>query len=204
MAGTVIECPYCQAQLLIPDESVWYACEKCEHGLNARAQRAFARAHEIFFQAQEGAADLFRRRRGRLSRQERDSEAVRSFQQAYSALQVAFQFELPDSQRELGIQMMTEITRLFLLMGTISPLESAYWARLLTEYNTQRELEELEAGLAGPPPPGIRGLYRRWRCRLRRRQLQGALARIDQQIRHAEQAIAFLDPPRARKPRPQG
>lgn len=202
MAGTVIECPYCQAQLVIPDESMWYACEKCEHGLNVRAQRAFTRASTLFFGAQEPAAELFRRRRGRVTHGTPDSDAVLGFQQAHNALQVAFQFDLPDSQRIAGIEMMTEITRLFLMMGMISPLEASYWSRLLLECNTQRELDELDATLSGPAGRGPRALFRRWRQQLRRRQLIASLSRLDRQIRQAEQAMEFVDPPRARRKKP--
>jgi len=200
MAATAIECPYCQADLLIPDDSLWYTCQHCQHGLNARAQRAFARGRHSFLSTQAEAASLFGVR-GKGYQKPRESEVLRAFQQAHSALQEALRIGLAESQREATVEMMVELTRLFVHRQMISPLEAKYWSQLLTEQTVWRECNALEQKLARPGPGGLIGLLRRGLWQLRRRQLAGALARLDRQIEDLERLIAFVDPPHARRTR---
>lgn len=201
MAATAIECPYCEQELLIPEDSLWYTCQHCHHGLNARAQRAYARGRECFFGEQEASAGLYGgRRRDHL--QPEEVGVLRAFQRAHSALQEALRMGLAERQREASVEMMAEITRLFAQRQMTSGVEAKYWAQLVVEQNAQREYEELEARLAEPRRGGLLGLLRRWRRQLRRRQLARALVALDKQIQQIEDMIGFVDPPRARRPRP--
>lgn len=201
MAATAIECPYCEQELLIPEDSLWYTCPHCQHGLNARAQRAYARGREWFFSEQEAGAGLYGvRRRGYC--QPEEVKVLRAFQRAHSALQEALRIGLAESQREAAVEMMAEITRLFAHRQMISGLEARYWAQLVVEQNSWREYGALEQRLAQPRKGGLLSFLRHWRWQLRRRQLARALSGLDRQIQQLEEMIGFVDPPRARAPRP--
>ncbi len=196
MAVTAIDCPYCGAEVTIPDEGAWHRCERCGQALHGEAQRAFAGARERYAEGLEIAASLSpRRRRGYYDRQE--EELAVCYQQAYSSLQEAFRFTLPESQRVAGIEMAAEIMRFFALRQMVSPLEVSYWARLLLELNTRRECADLAEKLARPAR-GLMGPLRRLHWRLRQRQLEWALVRLDTQIRQTEQMIDFVEPLKVR------
>lgn len=202
MAPTAIECPYCQAELMLPEEGMWYTCEHCRRALHIQAQAIYARGRDHFLANQEAGGSLFDRK-AKKYRDTREAEILRSFQQAYSALEEALRYELADSQREFGIEMMAEITRLFLYKHMISPLEGGYWSKLVVELTTQRECDELDAKLAGPSRGGLLGLLQRWRWWLRRRQLARSLARLDREIRRLEDTFGRVEPLYARRFRPE-
>lgn len=196
---TAGECPYCQAEFEIPAPGERCACRHCGRELQAAAQRAFADGHRSFLAGQEALAALPERRsKPRYDRAE--AEALQHLQRAHSALLEAFRFRLPESQREHAVEMMAEISRVFAGREVISPLEASYWARVTIEQNCLREVDALQARLDGPRRPGLLAPLVRLHWRLRRRQLVSALAKLDAQLRVLEQAIAFADPPHARRP----
>jgi hypothetical protein len=200
MGTTALECPFCQAGLLIPDESAWHTCQECGRSLQVHPQLAFARGREQFLAAQETwAGARSRKEKSQWLRQE--SAALDLYKRAHSALEEAFRFTLADDQRRHGVEMMADLTRLFASRGLVSSMEAAYWGQLAVEQNILREHAALRATLAQPAPHGLLGLPRRWHRQLRYRQLTRALARLDKQIRTLEEMIAFVDQPRARAPR---
>ena len=57
------------------------------------------------------------------------------FREAYSSLQLAFEGELVESQRRLGVEMMASMAQEFMMRMMASDLESHYWQMVLTEQN---------------------------------------------------------------------
>ncbi len=202
-----MECPYCQTELTLPLDEEWYTCDSCQHTLNVAAQEAFARGRARYLEVRDEVVsapspvkpgNIFQPA-PKAQFVSYEARVIRISQQAYSALQVAFQYDLPESQREAGIEMMAELVRLFLYRERISPLEASYWTNLMIELTAKREYEELEQKLA-ESRRGALGFLRRWRWRTRMRQLSRALVRLDKKIKEIELYIGFLEPPRARKP----
>ena len=209
----MIECPYCQTELEIPpgvdinDKEEWITCENCQHKLNVLAQQAYMRGRTLYLSVRDEVAGVpAPQRAGSIfkpapkTRQiSIENDIIRTCQQAYSGFQVAFQFELPEEQREDGIEMMAEMTRLFLYRERISPLEASYWTKLMIEQTARQEYEELGQKLAEPQKRRFLGFLRRLRWHLRYRQLAKALVKLDEQIKDIERLIGFSSPPRARR-----
>ena len=126
------------------------------------------------------------------------SDIIRAYQQAYSGLNIAFRYDLPESQRLSGIEMMAEITRLFAPRAIVSSIEAEYWAKLMIELTVRDELQMIEERLTRPSYSALPAFLWRWRLRLRQHQLTRALAKLDVKIRELERAIGFLDPPHVR------
>ncbi len=200
MALTAIECPYCQAELFIPDESRWYTCESCQHGLNARAQRAYARGRAGYLQAETLEAAL--RSSGKKAPQEASQqESLFRYQEARAALEEAFRAGLADSQRETGIEMMAEIAGQLARHGKASEVEVSYWVSLLAEVRARRECEALREKLEGANTGGIVGALQRRGWQARCRQLEGALGQLDRKIRQLAEGLGLPEAFRARRPR---
>lgn len=198
MTATADECPYCRAELPIPDEGDRCRCSQCGCELDARVQRLFRRACERFSEGQAVWLGLL----GRTTRPHYAPQAravFGAYQQAHSALLEAFQCELPPSQRETGIEMMAEVVQVFQQRGMVSGLEARYWTRLVVEQNARRECEAIADKLVQPRRGCLWGLLGRWRWRLRRWQLGRALRMLDREIRQIEALIGFVEPPRTRR-----
>lgn len=185
------------------DSEDWCTCEGCRQSFSLAAQRAYLRGRERFVEGQEHWAKTRDRRRRTCSRV-MEQGALDLFGQAYSALQEAFRHDLAAGQRLAGIEMMAEITRLFVERTMVSGLEARYWAQLLVQQTAWLEVGAIDARLASGRLRGPLGWLWRCRWRVRRWQLAKALARLEGQLRQMEQLIGFVDPPhvRAATPRP--
>ncbi len=190
-------CPYCFSGLDAPEKATWHRCAACGSLVNLDAQRAYLRAQEYLERAQESDLTPLNPKRPDPLRSPKDSEALEAFQQTHSALELAFQADLPEEARTNGIAVMAEVTQVLAKRQMLSTLEANYWVNLLIEANTLREQAELEARLATPASGGA---LRRLRWRLRLGQLRKGLVRLDRRIAEIEETIAFVDVPHARRP----
>lgn len=123
-------------------------------------------------------------------------EVIRAYQQAYSGLNIAFQYDLPESQKLSGIEMMTEITKIFAPRAIVSDIEAEYWTKLMITITSRNELQRIEERLTQPSYSPPLAFLTRWRLKLRRYQLTQALNKLATKISDLEQTIGFLNPPR--------
>jgi predicted 3-demethylubiquinone-9 3-methyltransferase (glyoxalase superfamily) len=208
---SLLLCPYCDEELALPEEMVQFAgryirsvnrrfaCDNCGQGLDLQAQLAYERGRVAFSTGQDLLNSLSPRKRKKDFNTEQEKEAIQLYISAYTGLQEAFQGELTEDQRRLGIRMMTAMANQFTLHNMVSPLEAGYWAALLVEVNTQTEIESLEQKLNGDGKKKVTGWLNRFRWKIRLRQLKKELVGLDHKIQVIEQNIAFVDPPRTRK-----
>jgi hypothetical protein len=197
MADFSIQCPKCNSELQPPIDVWYYTCETCRENLDLKSQYAFLRGLQAFDEGQALMMDKGPRSAHRKVRQNPVyREALDLFTEAYSSLQVAFQGHLYETQRQVGIEMMSSMASEFMKQNMISPLEMTYWNSVLTEHYAQTEVERIKARLA--KPLGAFGFLIQTRWNLRLNQLKKKLAEIDQKITRVERQIAFVDIPRAR------
>jgi hypothetical protein len=194
MAETDLTCPYCGAANSGAEAVVWHRCEQCMRLFSAAAQRAYARGMEHWEEAQEGELTPLNPRHPRPRREAGDRETLQAYQQAHSALELAFQSDLPEEQRHEGLLAMAEIGQVLARRDLLSPLEAHYWVKVLMEHNALRERAELDGRLAEPGG----GALLRLRWRLRRDQLRRALAKLAREVADLEETIGFVEPPHAR------
>jgi hypothetical protein len=194
MTDTDLTCPYCSAPNAAEDQATWHRCTQCNRIFSAAAQRAYARGMEHLADAEGGDLTPIDPRRPRPRRESGDMATLQSYQQAHSALELAFQSDLPEEQRHEGLLAMAEVAQVLARRDLLAPLEAHYWVKVLMEHNTRRERADLEARLAEPGG----GSLRRLRWRLRRDQLRRALDKLDREIADLEETIAFVEPPHAR------
>ena len=200
-----LKCPYCQSELELPDNAESVACEECGEQLNVAAQLAYARAKTAFLAAQNRIfstpagrkRDNSYRARAKPNLDPLPPDVVRDYQHAYTALNIAFQYELPESQKHTGIEMMAEMTRAFAPRAIISEMEAEYWTKLMMVVSARDELQSIEERLKRPAYKGS-AIVARWRMQLRRYQLTRAITKLDVKIRELERMIGFLDPPHVR------
>ena len=165
---------------------------------NIPAQFAYSRGYDAFFAGQRVFMDIPPKKRSSLAYVKQTQDVTALYTEAYSAIQVAFEGHLSDSQREKAIEIMAAIAHLFMQSGLVSPLEANYWTTLMVEQVNQKEYEELLRKLS-QPASGIFGFLARLNCRRRKRQLGKALVRMERKIQLIEQNISFVTPPRVRK-----
>ncbi|NLD73697.1 MAG: hypothetical protein GX649_13405 [Chloroflexi bacterium] len=194
MTPTEITCPYCNVPGDAADGVTWHRCEACGRLLSAAAQRAYARGHAHYEEALEGELTPLNPKRPGRVRERADAATIQAYQQAHSSLELAFQSDLPESQRSEGLLAMAEITQVLAKRDLLSPLEANYWVKVLVEHNTLAEQADLAAKLAEADA----GPLRRWRWQLRQRQLAKALTTLRREIADLEETIAFVEPPHAR------
>lgn len=197
MDDCVIDCPYCQAELVTSETCERYICDHCRRDLNVPAQLLFARGRDLLVQAQELSGAMPPRRQ-KAAKAAQEQQMLPYLQRAYSALQEAFVRDLSHDQCEEGIQMMADLGRTLNSLGKIPTLEARYWATLMVELSARRELQQVQNKITSPTHRGVLGWPWRWRWRSRRGQLHQAMARLDQEIRRIETEGRFVDPPRAR------
>ena len=192
-------CPRCDQEFEYV-EGLWeYTCQYCGNRIdNLQAQFAYSRGYDAFFAGQRVYMEIPPSRRSRHAYTEQAQEATQLYTQAYSALQEALQVTLGDSQRYKIIEIMASIANLFIQTGLVSPLESNYWTSLMIEQVNREECNSLKQKLS-QPTPGILAPLARLRWRLRKRQLEKALVRVERKIKLIEQNIAFVTPLRVRK-----
>lgn len=190
-------CPKCSAEV---DHEPWpQACLHCQHPIDLNAQFAYCRGVDAFSYGQEILLKIPNKKRRMSLTTEAELTGVEYYKQAYSSLQVAFEGELAESQRQLGIKMMAAISNVFRQHGIISQLEANYWAIILTELNSQLEYVTLLGKLKKTTLAGLSGLIRRWRWYLRMKQLKKALVQLEVKARFFEQNMAFVERQHARR-----
>ncbi len=200
MTPTEIVCPYCAFTFQAPDEATWYRCDRCDRLVNAEAQRAFERAQGYLEQAEKYEFRPANPKRPAPAPTAQEITALEAYQRTHSAMELAFQSDLPNAARLEGIAIMAEVTQELAKHGLLAPLEANYWVKLLVERNGLLERSEIDARLAAPSRPGV---LRRLRMHMRLRSLRGGLRKIAMQITELEQTIGFVDPPHVRPPAAQ-
>ncbi len=192
-------CPRCDQEFEYIAGQENYTCMNCGNSIgNLQAQFAYSRGYDAFFAGQQVYMEIPPNRRSHRAYVQQAEDAAHLLGEAYSAIQVAFQSYLADSQRIKAIEMMASIAVLFMQTGLISPLESNYWTTLMVEQTNQQELEDINRKLA-QPPSGIFSFVARFRWRVRKNQLEKALDQVGKKITVIEQNIAFITPPHVHK-----
>jgi hypothetical protein len=188
-------CPYCDTTLKLPDTVWYYSCDHCRQRLDLKSQFAYLRGLDAFKEGQElmDSVSPKKRRRGYHAQ---DKASLAIFMQAYSSLQVAFQSDLEDLQRTIGVEMMNSMSEEFMKRGMVSPLEVTFWNSIMVEQTAQNEFDRLREKLSGLK--GSLAFIKRWRWKNRQKQLVESLAKLDQKIKSLEQQIQFVDFPHAR------
>ena len=177
------------------DHEPWpQACPRCQHLIDLQAQFAYCRGHNAFTVGQELIMKTYPRKRKKRLPSQFESEGIQLYQQAYISLQQAFQGELAESQRHLGIKMMAAIANIFQFNTMVSPLEAIYWSTLLVELNSHLELISLREKLAKGDNRGLITSLQSWRGRIRLRQLEKAMAMLENKLNYLEYKIGFIQP----------
>lgn len=195
MDAKPFSCPFCETEIQPPEDAWYYTCPHCGHRLDITSQSAYARGLAAFTEGQTLIDDISPRKR-RNPFYQKDKRAMELFLEAYSSLQVAFNAELAEPQRSLGIEMMASMASEFMKRSMISPLEMNYWHTLMVEYTAQVEFDLLKEKLAASAHP--LGVLARWRWRSRQKKLLSSLVEIDQKIAAFEKQIDFVDLPKTR------
>jgi len=188
-------CPYCDVELRLPDYVWYYTCNHCGKHLDLKSQFAFLRGLDDFTEGQD-IVDNMNPKKRRKPFNVLDQTAMNLFRRAYSSFQVAFQVNLAESQRSLGVEMMTSMSQEFIKRNMISSLEVNYWNTLMIEQTAQYEYDRLKEKLKNIA--GTLGFLRCWRWTSRQKQLLKSLVQIDRKINELEVQIEFIDVPRAR------
>jgi hypothetical protein len=189
-------CPYCETELVLPEGVWYYSCDHCGKHLDLKSQFAFLRGLDAFKEGQDLIETVSPNKR-RLSFTARDQTALKLFMEAYSSLQVAFQADLEESQRSLGVEMMASMANEFMKRNLVSSFEASYWSTLMIEQTAQNEYDMLKQKLAELDGPLQFIQQRRWTSR--QKQLQKSLVELDDKIKRLENQIAFIDIPRGRR-----
>jgi ribosomal protein S27AE len=184
-------CPRCGAECADSDEAVRQTCAQCGYAVDIHAQLCYLRGSDGFEAARSGSLPAKKARSRKLS-----TDQIFDYQQAYSALQEALQGDLAVSQRLAALAMMADMARLFADRLMTSEQEAGYWAKQAVYQNIRQEHQDLQAKLAAPSGAGVAAAVRRWRWRLRCRQLSQHLPRLARQIGVLEEAIGFTYAPR--------
>ena len=190
-------CPHCGQPLEAASDFVPAAvnCPHCNQLVNLEAQEIVMRAQEAYLWAlTNGTPDLLdaRRRPDQLSPPAKD--ALRAYLQAYTGLQAAFRNKLPSPHREVGIEIMAEVTRILACHMMVSKTEVEYWTQLMVCQTADQEYQDLGKRLSQSRPSIFTRLFRHPRWRLRRFQLKRALVRRRARVQELEWELAFVEP----------
>jgi hypothetical protein len=191
-------CVHCQVEIEAVEEPWPTACPVCGRAIDLEIQFAYIRGRDAFIAGQDLLMALTPKMRRRNIVSVVEMEGLQYYSQAYSSLQRAFQGQLAEPQRRLGIEMMAAMVQVFQTHGTISPFESGYWTAIMMELTSQLEILQVWEKQA-KAPEGIPGALIRLRWEARLRQLKKALSQIDQKIKTLERNIVFVERPKARK-----
>ena len=197
-AFSLFICPRCGESLTPPEEGWEGRCDQCGKHMDLHGQFAYKRGYEAFTEAQailEELRQVPRRKTSAREYVERERNAYSIFSEAYTALQEAFRHDLSRDQLEHCVEMMINMSQLFVPRGMVSATEASYWGSLMYEQNARREYEALGEKLARAR--GLRGFLRGWRWRMRRGQLRKALAYLDHKILQLEDSMHFAHSLRA-------
>ena len=192
-------CPQCNQEFEYVEGQWEYTYLRCGKPVdNLSAQFAYSRGYDAFFAGQRVLIAIPPKRRSSQAYAQQTHDSTQLFNEAYSAIQVAFQSTLAESQRDKAIEIMASIAHLFTQTDMISPLEAIYWTSLMIEQVNRKECEDLKQKLA-QPSSGILGFLAQINRLRRKRQLEKGLARVERKIQLIEQNIAFVTPPHVRK-----
>lgn len=175
-----MECPHCGAQIDLHGQFAYM-----------RGVQAFQEGEEILGslsylrKAKKGMALSFRY-------SEREKEAFTLFSEAYTSLQEAFQYEIPEVQRVHSVDMMIHMARLFLPRNMISSLEASYWNSLMILQNARLEKQELKEKLS--TQHGLIAKLWGWRWKNREKTLDQAMAELSQKIQRIENEMSLAHP----------
>lgn len=190
-------CVACSAEIDLEIEPLPTFCPQCAQPIDLQTQLAFSRGRDAFSVGQEYLIRISpkMRRRNMFTAEER--EGLQYLTQAYSSLQLAFQGELAEPQRRLGIEMMASMVNILQQHQSVSEFEYAFWGSLMKELSTQLErgdvLQKIEA-----VKPGLFAWLIRLRWRLRLRQLEKFLVEMDDKIVKFESILKFAEPLKTR------
>ncbi|MBE0696659.1 MAG: hypothetical protein IH586_07025, partial [Anaerolineaceae bacterium] len=112
-------------------------------------------------------------------------------------LQLAFEGDLLENQRQLGIEMMASMAEEFSKRSMVSDYEGIYWRTAMAELTSQNEYDALKEKLTHPRRT-IFSFLLRWRWYDRQRQLLWVLKELDRKLSILENQIDFIELPRAR------
>lgn len=126
-----------------------------------------------------------------------DRMAMTLFREAYSSLQLAFEGDLVEDQRQLGIEMMASMATEFSKRLMVSAYEGRYWSTAMAELTSQNEYSALKEKVQKTRPT-IFNYAIRWYWRTRQHQLLRVLKELDRKLGVLEAQIEFVDPPQAR------
>ena len=195
MESNPTNCPHCQSLLSVPDGVWMLTCETCGNRLDLSGHFAFLRGLAAFDEGQALMQNLNPKQQ-RAPFVKAEGEALKLFMEAYSSLQVAFQHDLAEVQRQVGVEMMTSMATEFMKRNMVSTLEANYWNSVMVEQTAQAEIDLLRVKMSSPA--GKTGFLRRWRWHNRIRQLRASLAQIGAKLTALESQIAFVEIPHAR------
>ncbi len=188
-------CPYCDTQLNLPNNVWYYSCDHCGQRLDLKSQFAYLRGLDAFKEGQDLMDSVSPKKRRRFYHA-MDKASMALFMQAYSSLQVAFQSDLEDLQRSVGVEMMNSMSEEFMKRGMVSPLELTYWNSIMVEQTAQNEFDSLREKLSDLK--GSLAFIQRRRWQNRQKRLVESLVKLDQKIKLLEEQIQFVDFPHAR------
>jgi hypothetical protein len=200
MQSISMVCHQCAQEILPPDEGWETDCPHCGAHLDLHGQFAYLRGVHAFQEGEQILGELpylkkARKEMGfRFRYSDREREAFAFFSESYTALQEAFQYALPETQRTHGVDMMIHMARLFLPRNMISSLEAGYWNSLMIFQNAALEAQELNEKIA--VSRGMKLTLWGWRWRSRLKKLNQAMADLDTKIRRMETEMAFAHPQR--------
>ena len=196
MREVKFQCPQCDAALRLPETEVSTVCPTCQVQLDVKALLAYLRGLEAFDEGQETMLRGNPRMR-RLWNSPQDKLAMSLFREAYSSLQLAFEGNLIENQRQLGIEMMASMAQEFSARSMVSDYEGQYWRATMAELTSQNEYKALGEKLKHIQPTAFNFLLR-WRWRSRQRQLLNVLKELNRKLTVLEEQIEFIEIPRAR------
>jgi len=184
----------------------WQTCKRCQHRVNAAAQKAYYRGRAQFesIVSDDDIEVPESPPRPKFGPQpmlppipEVTPKTRQTYQQAYAALQIALEHTLPDEQRFHSIEMLSKISKIFARSTMIAPRESYFWANLLLEALQRREYWEIEDALNDLEASAfsLSSLFERFNLRWRRYRLTRSLRNLSKELDWFEQ-MGFQRPPR--------
>ena len=189
-------CPICDTDICLPESALFTTCPCCQKRLDVKSQLAYYRGLEAFEEGQEAMMKLSPRKL-RLFNPPPESHAVNLLKEAYSSLQLAFEGELVEDERQLGIEMMASMAQEFSKRWFVSDFEGQYWRAVMAELVSQREYDALSEKLKSQRGAAAFFLMR-WYWQMRQHQLRGILKDFNRKLSLMEQQINFIETPNAR------
>ena len=189
-------CPNCEAEIRLPESKAFTNCSTCKTHLDVKSTLAYLRGLEAFEEGQETMMQANPRRLRSVSSPQ-DRMAMTLLREAYSSLQLAFEGDLVEDQRQSGIEMMASMATEFSNRKMVSMYEGRYWSTAMAELTSQNEYSALKEKLQKTRST-IFNYMIRWYWRTRQHQLLRVLKELDRKLGLLEAQIEFVNLPRAR------